>query len=239
MLPKLELVAASAEAVELAVKHQLDRVELCQDLDQGGLTPSAGFISFAVAQKIETHVLIRPRAAGFHYSESEMRIMEKDIELAGKMGVKGVVIGTLQANFDLDKVGLSRLAKAAKGLDVTCHRAFDESIDWQKSIDTLIQLGFKRILTSGFAANVNLGLNNIKQMRAYAGNQIEIMPGGGVNASNIQKILEVVEPTSIHFSGAVKTLIDEESAFSETMLKVEEKRIQRLVELVKGYYQKN
>jgi copper homeostasis protein len=232
--PKIELVAASVEAVDLAAKYKLDRVELCLDLDQGGLTPSCGFVEYALNQGVEVHALIRPRAAGFHYSKGEVDVMINDIRFLKKLGVHGVVIGALKDNFDLDNETLLKLLDAAQGIDVTCHRAFDESYDWQKSMDALISMGFKRILSSGLAANVNGGIDMLKRMKAYAADKIEIMPGGGVNNANIQKILDVVQPTSIHFSGAVKTLLDEKSAFSETILKIEEKRVQRIVEVVRG-----
>jgi len=234
MTPRIELVAASVEAVDLAAKYALDRIELCVDLDQGGLTPSAGLVEYALELGLETHILIRPRAAGFHYTENEVKVMEKDIRFMNKLGVHGVVIGALKDNFDIDKTTLERLIAATDGMDVTCHRAFDESFDWQKSMETLIQLGFKRILSAGLASNVNSGIEMLKQMKSFANNRIEIMPGGGVNNANIQKILEVVQPSSIHFSGAVKTLLDEKSAFSETILKIEEKRVQRMVEVVRS-----
>jgi copper homeostasis protein len=234
MTPRIELVAASVEAVDLAAKYALDRIELCVDLDQGGLTPSAGLVEYSLELGLETHILIRPRAAGFHYTDNEVKVMEKDIRFMNRLGVHGVVIGALKDNFELDKTTLERLISAAEGLDVTCHRAFDESFDWQKSMETLIQLGFKRILSAGLASNVNAGIDMLKQMKHFAKNRIEIMPGGGVNNANIQKILEVVQPSSIHFSGAVKTLLDEKSAFSETILKIEEKRVQRMVEVVRS-----
>ncbi len=235
MTPKIELVAATVEAVDLAAKYTLDRIELCVDLDQGGLTPSIGLVEYALELGLESHILIRPRAAGFHYTENEVKVMEKDVRFLRKIGVHGVVIGALKNNFELDKEVLERLIFAADGISVTCHRAFDESFDWQKSMDTLIQLGFKRILTAGLSSNVNVGIDMLTKMKGYAKNRIEIMPGGGINNANIQRILEVLEPSSIHFSGAVKTLLDEKSAFSETILKIEEKRVQRMVEVVRAY----
>ena len=230
---KIELCAASIEAIEIARKLNIDRIELCQDLEQGGLTPSAGLIQYAISKDIETHVLIRPRAGGFHYSEMELEVILNDIIISKKLGVKGIVVGVLQANFELDISALQKIKAVSDGLELTFHRAFDESIDWKKSIDALVELGFNRILTSGFASNVEIGFENLKKMVEFAENQIEIMPGGGINAANIAKIINEISPKSIHFSGTVKSILDEDSLFSETILKVDEKRVLRILDCIK------
>jgi len=227
--PQLELCAASIEAVELAKKHHFDRIELCQNLEQGGLTPSAGLIQMALNFSVETHVLIRPRAGGFHYLPLELELIEKEIDFCARVGVKGVVVGLLKENFDIDKEILHQLMQRAPELDWTFHRAFDESIDWKRSLNVLIELGFKRVLTSGFASNVEIGLPVLNQMCAYANGRIQIMAGGGVNAGNISKLAQIEGLSAIHFSATQKELLDEDSAFSETILKVSETRLQRIL----------
>jgi copper homeostasis protein len=141
-----------------------------------------------------------------------------------------VVIGLLKSNFDLDTEALANLKQQFPDFLWTFHRAFDESIDWKRSMDQLIKLGFHRILTSGFASHVDIGLPNLKEMMQYANGRIEIMAGGGVNAGNIAKIAREVQPDAIHFSGTIKVLLDEDSAFSETILKVDEHRVSRILE---------
>ena len=230
---KIELCAASIEAIEIARKLNIDRIELCQDLEQGGLTPSAGLIQYAISKDIETHVLIRPRAGGFHYSEMELEVILNDILIAKKLGAKGIVVGVLQANFELDISALQKIKAVSYGLELTFHRAFDESIDWKKSIDALVELGFNRILTSGFASNVEIGMGILKQMTAYAKDRIEIMPGGGVSAANVNKLISYTLPAGIHFSGTIKQILDEDSNFSETILKVDEKRVRRILDSLK------
>jgi copper homeostasis protein len=233
MTIKIELCAASIEAIEIARKLNIDRIELCQDLEQGGLTPSAGLIQFAVKKGIETHVLIRPRAGGFHYSEMELEVILNDILIAKKLGAKGIVVGVLKANFELDIPALQKIKAVSKGLELTFHRAFDESIDWRKSIDALIELGFTRILTSGFASNVEIGMEILAQMTKYADNRIQIMPGGGVSAANVARIISRVNPAAVHFSGTTKQILDEDSHFSETILKVDKKRVVRILDSIK------
>ena len=231
---KLELCAASIEAIILAKSLDFDRIELCENLEQGGLTPSAGMISYALENGLDTHVLVRPRAGGFCYSPEEIAVMERDLAFCQQAGVQGVVVGILKSNFDLDTESLGTLKEKFPDFEWTFHRAFDESIDWKRSMDQLIKLGFHRILTSGFASHVDIGLPNLKEMRQYADGRIEIMAGGGVNAGNIAKIAREAQPDAIHFSGTSKVLLDEDSAFSETILKVEEHRVQRILDAVRG-----
>lgn len=226
---QLELCAASVEALTLAKAHGFDRIELCQNLEQGGLTPSAGLILQAVELEIETHVLIRPRAGGFHYNSDEIKVIQKDIQFCQKIGVQGVVVGLLQANNELDKPLLQELLNSAPDLDWTFHRAFDESADWKRSLDVLIQLGFRRVLSAGFALNVEAGLPILEQMCQYAKGHIQIMAGGGVNAGNIAKLTRLPHLAAVHFSATQKELLDEDSAFSETILKVSESRLQRIL----------
>ncbi|MEN9742381.1 MAG: hypothetical protein RLZZ65_186 [Bacteroidota bacterium] len=178
---------------------------------------------------VSTHVLIRPRAGGFYYNERELLQIEKDIEFCAQLGVQGVVVGLLQENFDIDKAQLQRLTSKFPGLDWTFHRAFDESIDWKRSLDVLIDLGFKRVLTSGFAKSVEHGMSNLEQMTSYVKSRIEIMAGGGVHAGNIHKIASIPGLAAIHFSATQKVLLDEDSAFSETILKISEQKLQRIL----------
>lgn len=229
---QLELCAASLEALELAHKHQFDRIELCQNLEQGGLTPSAGLIQMAIDFKINTHVLIRPRAGGFCYNQTERALMQKEVSFCNSVGVQGIVVGVLKDNFGIDKQALLDLKNIAPHLDWTFHRAFDESIDWKRSLDILIDLGFKRVLTSGFASNVELGLAVLGDMCAYAKGQIEIMAGGGVNAGNISKLASINGLSAIHFSATQKVQLDPDSAFSETILKVSEPRLERILNAI-------
>ena len=231
---KLELCAASIEAITLAKSLDFDRIELCQNLEQGGLTPSAGMITYALDHGIDTHVLIRPRAGGFCYSPEEIAVIERDLAFCQQAGVQGVVVGILKSNFDLDIEALATLKQQFPDFVWTFHRAFDESIDWKRSMDHLIKLGFHRILTSGFASHVDIGLPILSEMKQYANGRIEIMAGGGVNAGNIAKIAREAQPDAIHFSGTSKVLLDEDSAFSETILKVEEQRVQRILDAVRG-----
>jgi len=231
---KIELCVASIEALQIVKDLRIDRIELCQNLEQGGMTPSHGFIEMALLNEIETHVLIRPRAAGFTYSEDEIQLMLNDIKDCRELGVKGIVIGALNINKTIDRDAMLRMKEVAKDLEITCHRAFDDSFDWKNSMDVLIEAGVNRILSSGLSSSVEVGLPILKEMMKYANSRIEIMVGGGVNLGNVQRILLDVQPDAIHFSGTSKIVIDENSYFSETLLQVDKSKVEKLIHSIRG-----
>jgi copper homeostasis protein len=226
---KFELCAASLEAIRLAKELNFDRIELCQNLDQGGITPSYGMIEYAIAYGIDTHVLIRPRPGGFNYSEDEVEVMLRDILNCKEMGAKGIVIGVLTESGEIDREILMEFMGKAKGMEVTFHRAFDDCFDWKKSMDILIDCKVNRILSSGLARNVEIGMPILQEMMEYSSGRIEIMTGGGVNAANIGRLHKELEPDAIHFSGTVKFQQDEDSLFSESVLRVDKARVQRIL----------
>jgi copper homeostasis protein len=231
---KIELCAASIESINLAKELGMDRIELCQNLEQGGLTPSVGFIDYALSVGLETHVLIRPRAGGFCYNEEEFLIMLREIEYCKKIGAHGVVVGVLSEKNEINSEQMERISDISGNLQVTFHRAFDDTIEWKRSMEMLINFGVKRILTSGVSSNVDSGFIVLKEMVKFAKGRIEIMAGGGVNAANIQKIAKEISPDAIHFSGTTKTLLDEESLFSETILQVDRKKVTRITEMIRA-----
>lgn len=232
---KVELCAASIEAIQLAKELSFDRIELCQNLEQGGMTPSPGLIDYALAYGIETHVLIRPRPGGFRYNQDEIEIMLRDILESKNQGAHGVVIGVLNEFGTIDEKSIEMMVEKAGEMDVTFHRAFDDTFEFEKSIDLLVNLGVKRILTSGLGSNVELGMENLKSMVKYANGRIEIMPGGGVNQNNIKKIVTEVQPSAVHFSATKKHILDEESRFSETILKVSRDKAVNLLEVIREF----
>jgi len=237
---KLELCAASVTAIQLAKELNFDRIELCENLVQGGITPSAGRIQFAIETGIETHVLIRPRPGGFFYSPEEIKVMLADIKFAKSLGAKGVVVGALNNYRAIDEEVLALFIQAADGMEVTYHRAFDDGVlDWSKRLDILIKHGVHRLLSSGLSSNITSGIDVLKDMKTYADNRIEIMAGGGVSAGNVAKIITEVNPDAIHFSGTVKTVVDEESFFSETFLAVDENRVKRILSEIELTLHKN
>jgi copper homeostasis protein len=229
---KKELCAASVKAIQLAKKYNFDRIELCQNLEQGGTTPSIGMIQFAVSSAVKTHVLIRQRSGDFIYSQDEIQVMITDVKRCNLLGVKGVVVGALTEKKEIDLVTIVKMLESVEGLEFTFHRAFDDIVYWKKAMDLLIQLKFKRILTSGGTSNVDEGFQKLKEIVQYANGRIEIMAGGGVNSHNIKKIISEIKPNAIHFSGTIVSKQTTSSLFSTDYLEVNEEIVKGILEHV-------
>jgi len=118
----------------------------------------------------------------------------------------------------------------AADMEITFHRAFDDLTRYEKGIDKLIDIGFDRVLSSGLARNVDMGLDHLKRMKEYADGRIQVMCGGGVNASNIARLRDELQPDAIHFSATHKVVLDEESKFQETVLAIDEKKLARILQ---------
>ena len=229
----IELCAGTIKAIDYAQSSaRVDRIELCQSLELGGITPSGGMIKYAQSVGVETHVLIRPRPGGFVYSNSELQIISDDITLCRDLNVQGVVVGSLTDDFELNYSSLKKMVEVGEGLSFTFHRGFDDLTNWKDSLETLISLGFKRVLTSGQTKNVDKGLERLIQMKEFVDGAIEIMPGGGVKSSNIPRIIRQMHPTSIHFSGTSKKQLDKNSMFAEETLELDVKKVEQIINAV-------
>lgn len=186
----LEICASSYKSAQVAVLGGANRIELCEDLSIGGITPNSSLLSKVINDfTIETHVLIRQRGGDFCYSPLEVKEMISDVKLAKKIGAKGVVFGALTQNRTLDLISLTALVQAAQGMDYSFHKAFDELENPEPAIEQLIKMGFTRILTSGGKRTAFEGLPHLIQWQKNFGNQIEIMPGGGIRPENISSFL--------------------------------------------------
>lgn len=198
----VEVCAENLPSIESAAKAGADRIELCSELEVGGITPSYGFIQAAVAAgKLPIHVLIRPRSGHFCYTNAELKIIEKDIMTARDLGCQGVVVGALQQDFTLPHTLLEHWVKLAQPLEITFHRAFDVVVEPKKALLDLIALGFDRILTSGQADNAVKGLPVLQKLLKDSRGQITIMPGGGIRPENC-KVFKNAGFEAIHFSAS-------------------------------------
>lgn len=195
----VEICVDCGSALEAAVTGGCDRVELCSALALGGLTPSAGLIAEAARIGVPVMAMIRPRAGDFVWSEAEVRQMETDIGLVRAAGLAGVVLGASLPDGSLDVQLLGRLAVAASGLDFTLHRAFDLVPDFDIALEQAVELGFRRILTSGGRASALEGADRIGALVKRAAGRISIMPGAGVTAGNVSRLL-ALGVTEVHGS---------------------------------------
>lgn len=196
----LEVCAGDIESVRAAAEGGAARVELCQALAIGGVTPSIGLIRGARrVPGLKLHVLIRPREGDFCYTEEELRIMECDIRAAVEAGADGVVIGCLDTDGSVAECN-RRLVEAAGKASVTFHRAFDLVKDPMESLEKVIEMGCDRILTSGLAPSALAGADMLRALNEKAAGRITILAGGGVSSRNARQLVELTGLTEVHGS---------------------------------------
>ena len=196
-----EICVDSVAGVRAARAAGAQRVELCADLLEGGITPSLGAIRQArTVAGVDLNVMIRPRGGDFLFNDDEFATMRADIETAKAEGANGVVIGLLTAAGEIDRTRTRELVALARPLSVTFHRAFDVAAEPLGALETLIEPGVDRVLTSGQEPSVLEGLPLIVELMKRAGERIVIMPGGGITARNVERIVAAARPREIHFA---------------------------------------
>lgn len=194
---QLEIACNSWNACMNAEAGGADRIELFENLPDGGCTPSAGIIILSTMLSIPVYVMIRPRGGDFCYTRDEIEIMKTDIDVCRTAGVKGIVFGCLTADGQVDKEICRELLKHWGG-PATFHRAIDECLDLRTAFETVISLGFERILSSGGAPTAEAGIETLRQLQAEFGHAIKIMPGSGIHTFNAQTIINTTGCTEIH-----------------------------------------
>ena len=188
--------AISAVEAQIGGAH---RVELCENLHDGGTTPSAGSIRWARKNLyISLFVMIRPRGGDFLYSEDEFEIMQHDILEAKRLGADGVVFGILLPDGSIDTERMEVLTKLARPMGITCHRAFDMTADPFTALETLISLGIDRVLTSGQQPTALQGAHLIRQLTERAAGRIIVMPGSGIKEYNIAEVAASTGASELH-----------------------------------------
>jgi len=197
----LEIAVFNIESALLAASAGADRLELCENPSEGGTTPSYGTLKI-VREKVNIPVfpIIRPRGGDFLFSDDEFSVMKKDVELCKQLGFEGVVIGLLHADGTVDAERTKILVDTAYPMEVTFHRAFDRATDPLAAMETLIECGCNRILTSGQVPNAWDGKELIKQLTEHANDRIIIMPGSGVRSNNIQELAAFTGAVELHSS---------------------------------------
>lgn len=197
----LESPVFNVEAAMDAAQFGVDRLELCANFQEGGETPSAGMLKFLKTEiDIPVFVMIRPRGGDFAYSQKELMVMKRDIELLGDLGADGFVFGVLDRQGFVDSDSCKSLLRAASGKPCTFHRAFDVSADYFDSLERIIACGFDRILTSGGKKSVTEGMDMLKELLIKAEDRISIMPGGGTKPEHILELKKTGFLQEVHAS---------------------------------------
>jgi copper homeostasis protein len=201
----LEIACCNYQSCLNAVENGADRIELFENLHEGGCTPSYGMLLQCIKNiSIPIYVMIRPRGGNFFYSKDEIEIMKSDIKMVKKLGFAGVVFGVLDAKGNINKKVCSSLLKKCGEMPTTFHRAFDRTPNLEKSIQTIIDLGFERVLTSGGKPTVSEGINEIATLQSKYGDKIIIMPGSGINAQNLKEIITISKCKEFHATAKEK-----------------------------------
>lgn len=204
----MEVCANSLTSALAAQEGGAVRVEFCDNLPEGGTTPSYAQIKLAKELlHILVYPIIRPRGGDFLYSDLEFRLMKEDVKICKSLNCDGVVIGILKADGSIDKERCAELIALARPMKVTFHRAFDMCNDLEKALEELIELGCERVLTSGAEASALLGAEKLKGLITQAAGRISIMPGAGVKTENIAEIIRITGAKEFHASAkhAVKS----------------------------------
>lgn len=185
-----------AAAAERAGAH---RLELCANLETGGLTLGLELIrKVRAAVRVPIHVMVRPRPGDFVYSANEYEEMKESIKSIRAENVQGIVIGVLLPDGSVDAQRTRELVTLASPMQVTFHRAFDEAKDLATALEVIVLTGARRILTSGGAADAQKGASALRTLIQQAGNRITILPGGGLHPGNIAEVARATGARELH-----------------------------------------
>lgn len=231
----LEICANSYLSSLNALEAGVHRIELCQELSVGGITPSYGLIKQVIdTLSISVFVLIRPRNGNFIYSDEEFDIMKQNIQLCKKLGCDGIVSGVLNKDNTIDIERTKELVELSKPLEFTFHRAYDCVNNPYETLEQLIDLGIERVLTSGLETSADKGLDLLKQLNEKANGRITILAGGGISAKNA-KLFKDAGFNEIH-SSASKTLINknESSIFDAVQTESDISTIEDILNIIKN-----
>lgn len=197
----LEIAAGSVGDCCTAAQAGAHRVELNSGLQLGGLTPSLGAVKEAIERiDIPVIAMVRPRPGGFCYDRIEQETMRRDADLLLEAGSSGLAFGFLHEDGRIDVDACGRFLDHCSGAETVFHRAFDLTPDPAAALETLIELGVSRVLTSGGKASAYAGHTQIARLVTQAGDRIEILPGGGIRRANVDAILTRTGCRQIHAS---------------------------------------
>jgi len=193
---------ACVESFEKALETQnngANRIELCENLAVGGTTPSYGTVKVCL-EKLDIPIfpMIRARGGNFIYSKDEIEIMKEDIKIFKELGVKGVVLGCLTSDNKIDLELTKKLVNLAYPMEVTFHKAIDEIQNPLDYIDNLINIGIKRILTSGGKVTALEGKDLINEMIKKSNGRLKIVVAGKVTKENLNGLSNLISANEFH-----------------------------------------
>ena len=193
---------ACVESFEKALEAQnngADRIELCENLSVGGTTPSYGTVKICLEKlNIPIFPMIRARGGNFVYSKDEIEIMKEDIKVFKDLGVKGLVLGCLTSDNKIDLELTKTLVNLAYPMEITFHKAIDEISNPLDYIEDLVNIGIKRILTSGGKATALEGKDLINDMIKKSNGRLKIVVAGKVTKENLNGLSNLISANEFH-----------------------------------------
>ncbi|MBC7746181.1 MAG: copper homeostasis protein CutC [Flavobacterium sp.] len=203
---ELEICCNSINSAIAANKGGADRIELCDNMSEGGTTPSHGLIQACKnLLTIPVFVMIRPRGGDFLYNDEEFEVMKLDVMHAKKSDCDGIVIGILKSNGSIDMDRCRQLIELARPMKITFHRAFDRCENPLMALEDIISLGCQRVLTSGAEVSAANAIATLGSLIKQAANRVMIMAGSGINETNLAFIAQNTGIRSFHSTGKTTT----------------------------------
>ncbi len=197
----IEAAIDSVAAAERAVLEGASRLEVCADLDVGGLTPSRELLNQCLALEVPCVAMLRPRPGDFIHSPLEVQQILTNVAAMRDAGAHGVVFGVLVRDQTIDDEVVARIVQMCPGIDAVFHRAFDDTPDAREALETLISCGVTRVLTSGHAVTAVGGVAALAVLNQQAAGRIQVLPGGGIRPHNVVDIVRRTGVTQIHARG--------------------------------------
>jgi copper homeostasis protein len=246
-------IEVSISGVESALAAQAggaDRVELCENLLEGGTTPSFGTVELVRRHlDIEVNVIVRPRGGDFCYSAAEFAVMRRDVQVAKDLGLQGAVFGILSPDGNVDRRRIQELVALARPMHVTFHRAFDMACDPITALSDLVELGVERVLTSGHGPSALDGLPVLAELVRRAGSRIQVMAAGGIKAGNVARVLAGSGVVAVHTGSACAEIVDSAMEYRNLQIamgsagqdseyrirRTSERRVREFVQAVRSY----
>jgi len=197
----VEIACFNLESALSAAAQGVARIELCDGFYEGGTTPSLGVFKILRKQYSgKIAVMIRPRGGHFTYSAAELEAMVEDVRAFKEAGADLLVFGALTPEGHVDEAACQLLLRAVGHTPCTFHRAFDVCHEPAQALETLIRLGFARVLTSGQANSAFEGRDLLQRLQAQARDRIVILAGGGVRATNLERLVAESGVSEVHAS---------------------------------------
>lgn len=192
-----EVAVGGVEQALAAEKQGAERIELCDNLIEGGTTPSYGVIlECKKSLRIPIVVMIRPRGGDFVYSDLEKRAMLEDVKLCSSLGVDGIAIGMLTKDNNVDYDFLKEVISIKGDLKVTFHKAIDQVLDYKNSVYNLKKIGIQRVLSSGQEDSAIRGIKKLKEIDLIEG--LELVVAGKVTKENLESLKSELKTDSFH-----------------------------------------